>query len=1179
MSARFAHLQLHSEYSLVDSTIRLDGLVRRCVELGLPAVAITDRNNLFALVKFYKLAEGAGLKPIAGADLTVVDPEGASSQLTLLCRDHDGYLALSRLLTRAWMHGHRQDGVGIDSAWLDDENLSGLFALAGRDSSIGAALLGGRDEHAQAEVERLQRLFGDRLNLALARTQRPHEDAFNAYALHLSGQHSIPVVASNDVRFLDSEDFDAHEARVCIATGRVLDDPKRPRLYSPEQSLKSGEAMAELFADIPDAIDNAFAIAECCNLELRLGTYYLPAFPVPSDETLDSWIRGQSHAGLRARLEQQAPAEGHDAASYRERLDRELDVIIKMGFPGYFLIVADFINWAKDHGIPVGPGRGSGAGSLVAWSLGITDLDPIPYDLLFERFLNPERVSMPDFDIDFCMDRRDEVIDYVAAKYGRDRVSQIITYGTMAAKAVVRDTGRVLGFPYGFVDGVAKLIPMTLGVGLEDALGRTEKAQKDDAWRSDELIGRYEAEDDVRDLIDLALKLEDLPRNAGKHAGGVVISPSPLSDFCPLFAEHAGGGEGRNPVTQFDKDDVEAVGLVKFDFLGLRTLTIVDWAVKAINARKPRDETPLDITKLPLDDAKTYELFARGDTVAVFQFESRGMRELLKRALPDRFDDLIALVSLYRPGPMDLIPDFIERKHGRAEVKYPHPLLEPVLSPTYGVVVYQEQVMQTAQILAGYSLGGADLLRRAMGKKKPEEMAKERVKFEEGAKEHHHLESRVSGPIFDLLEKFAGYGFNKSHAAAYALVSYQTAWLKTHYPAEFMAAVLSSDMDKTEKVVGFLDEARTIGLAVLPPDVNASRYMFDAVDARTVRYGLGAVKGVGQNACEAIADERERGGPFTDMLDFCQRVDMTKLNRRAVEALVNAGAMDALGVNRPSLLAQLPEALKATEQQARERETGQDSLFGGGGSAAPTLRIELPEVADWPLSRKLDGERETLGTYLSGHPIDPYRDALKALVGHGLNDLDAIWANRSNEEKRGWRPEKTVVLAGQVIALRKRGESQAFVTLEDGAGRIEVMFFSEALTEYSALLTRDRILVIEGGLREDEFSGGYSLRARRCWDFELLCPNAARKLTVRMDMRVPGALQALDQAFAEHRPGSTPIRLEMLRDGARGAIDLDGSNAIRVSAGLAAALKAQPGVRGVALVLDKPWLQTRPDAG
>src|SRR5690606_15256174 len=579
----------------------------------------------------------------------------------------------------------------------------------------------------------------------------------------------------------------------------------------------------------------------------------------------------------------------------------------------------DFINWGKEQGIPVGPGRGSGAGSLVAWALGITDLDPLPYDLLFERFLNPERVSMPDFDIDFCMDRRDEVIDYVARKYGRDRVSQIITYGTMAAKAVVRDAGRALGFPFGLVDGIAKLVPMTLGVSLSDALGRTEEAQEDDAWRSDELIARYNDEDEVRELIDLALQLEDLTRNAGKHAGGVVIAPSPLSDFCPLFAEHDGEGAGRNPVTQFDKDDVEAIGLVKFDFLGLRTLTIIDWAVKAINARQDAGGSagdgapaaPLDIATLPLDDARTYELFARGDTVAVSQFESRGMRELLKRAKPDRFEDLIALVSLYRPGPMDLIPDFIERKHGRAEVEYPHPLLEPVLAPTYGVVVYQEQVMQTAQILAGYSLGGADLLRRAMGKKKPEEMARERVKFEAGALATHGIEPAVSGPIFDLLEKFAGYGFNKSHAAAYALVSYQTAWLKAHYPAEFMAAVLSSDMDSTDKVVGFLAEARALELEVLPPDVNSSGYMFEAIDARTLRYGLGAVKGVGQGACEAIAAERARGGAYADLMDFCRRTESARLNRRTLEALVNAGALDALGRNRASLMLQLPEVLKA----------------------------------------------------------------------------------------------------------------------------------------------------------------------------------------------------------------------------------------------------------------------------
>jgi len=849
-----------------------------------------------------------------------------------------------------------------------------------------------------------------------------------------------------------------------------------------------------------------------------------------------------------------------------------------MGFAGYFLIVADFINWAKDHGIPVGPGRGSGAGSLVAWALGITDLDPIPYDLLFERFLNPERVSMPDFDIDFCMDRRDEVIDYVAAKYGRDRVSQIITYGTMAAKAVVRDAGRVLGYPYGFVDGIAKLVPLTLGVSLDDALGRTEKSRKDDQWRSDELIQRYTDEDDVRDLLDLALQLEDLTRNAGKHAGGVVIAPTPLSDFCPLFAEHDGEGRGRNPVTQFDKDDVEAVGLVKFDFLGLRTLTIIDWAVKAINVRRERaKQPPLDIAALPLDDVKSYELFARGETVAVFQFESRGMRELLKRAKPDRFEDLIALNSLFRPGPMDLIPDFVERKHGRAEVKYPHPLLESVLAPTYGVVVYQEQVMQTAQILAGYSLGGADLLRRAMGKKKVEEMAKERAKFEDGARLHHGIEPRVSGPVFDLLEKFAGYGFNKSHAAAYSLVAYQTAWLKVHHPAEFMAAVLSSDMDSTDKVVMFLDEARAIGLDVLPPDVNASNYMFEAIDERTIRYGLGAVKGVGRGACEAIVEARVRDGVYDDLLDFCQRVETTKLNRRTLEALVSAGALDALGRNRASLLLQLPEVLKATEQLARERDAGQVSLFGGFAEPASATRIELPETDEWPLAQKLAGERDTLGHYLSGHPLDPYRDELSALVGHDLGQLDALWESRPQDGRSSWRPEMNAILAGQVVGLRKRGDSQAFVQLEDGRGRIECAFFAEAYFEFASLLTRDRILVVEGGLREDEFSGGFSLRARRCWDFRNVCPQSAQRLALRLDLRVPGLLDRVESLLARHRPGTTPLRYDLLLpDGAAGTLDLNGGHSVRVDADLVGSLRAQPGVRTVRVAMgNRPWASDR----
>jgi DNA polymerase-3 subunit alpha len=788
---------------------------------------------------------------------------------------------------------------------------------------------------------------------------------------------------------------------------------------------------------------------------------------------------------------------------------------------------------------------------------------------------------MPDFDIDFCMDRRDEVIDYVAGKYGRDRVSQIITYGTMAAKAVVRDAGRVLGYPYGFVDGIAKLVPMTLGISLEDALGRSEKS-RDEAWRSDELIARYAAEDDVRDLIDLALQLEDLTRNAGKHAGGVVIAPSPLSDFCPLFAEHDGHGGGRNPVTQFDKDDVETIGLVKFDFLGLRTLTIIDWAVKAINRGKAGTaEAPLlDIGAIPLDDAATYELFARGDTVAVFQFESRGMRELLKRAQPDRFGDLIALVSLFRPGPMDLIPDFIERKHGRAEVSYPHPALEPVLAPTYGVIVYQEQVMQIAQVLAGYSLGGADLLRRAMGKKDVAKMAQERAKFEAGAAERD-VDARKASSIFDLMEKFAGYGFNKSHAAAYALVSYQTAWLKTHYPAEFMAAVLSSDMDNTDKVVGFLDEARTMGLSVQPPDVNASGYMFEAIDGvaapgmptyrGTIRYGLGAVKGVGRGACEAIAEERERSGAFADLLDFCKRVDSTKLNKRALEALVNAGALDALGPNRASLMLQLPEVLKVTEQLARERDAGQVSLFGGGDdTTAPALRVELPVAPDWPLLQRLQGERETLGHYLSGHPLDPYRDELRGLVGHDLGDLDRIWNDRPQDERRGWRQEASTIVAGQVVGVRKRGDSQAFVQLDDGRGRIECAFFAETWHEFAPLLTRDRVLLVEGGLREDEFSGGFSLRAKRCWDYAQVCQQHAQRLSVKLDLREAGALSGFSLALQGHA-GATPLLIEAITGEAIGRLSINGGQGVRADAALPGLLRALPGVRTVRLHLNKPW--------
>jgi DNA polymerase-3 subunit alpha len=1171
MSAPFVHLHLHSEYSLADSTIRIGDLVKRCVALGQPAVALTDFDNLFAAVKFYKTCEGAGIKPIIGADVHLADGNETASRLTLLCRDRGGYLTLSRLLSRAWMEGHRTEGVVLRPEWLREDN-AGLFCLAGRHSLGGRLAATNRHELAHAWLVDWQGVFGDRLHLEITRTQRDGEELFNAFAIQAAGKRGLPLIASNDARFLDAEGFEAHEARVCIASGRVLDDPKRPRDYSAEQYLKSSEEMRELFADVPDAIDNALALATRCNVELKLGEYALPDFPVPAEHTIESWLRAQSREGLIKRLEKNPIAPGKTRQIYDERLETELDVIIKMGFPGYFLIVADFINWAKDHEIPVGPGRGSGAGSLVAWALGITDLDPLPYDLLFERFLNPERVSMPDFDIDFCMDRRDEVIDYVARKYGRDRVSQIITYGTMAAKAVVRDAGRVLGHPYGFVDGIAKLIPLTLGICLDDALGESEAAIKNPELASSELIARYRSEDDVRDLLDLARELEDLTRNAGKHAGGVVIAPSPLSDFCPLFAEHDGEGRGKSPVTQFDKDDVEAVGLVKFDFLGLRTLTIIDWAVRAINKRRAREgHEPLDITALELTDKPTYELFARGDTVAVFQFESRGMRELLKRAKPDTFEDIIALAALFRPGPLGsgMDKDWVDRKHGNAAVSYPHPSLEQVLAPTYGVIVYQEQVMQIAQVLAGYSLGGADMLRRAMGKKKPEEMAKERAKFEAGCAERN-IPAKQASPIFDLMEKFAEYGFNKSHSAAYALVAYQTGWLKRHYGAEFMAATCSSDMDNTDKVVNFLDEARVMGITVLPPHVNESEYMFEAIDANTIRYGIGAVKGVGRGVCEAIVDAR-RAGPFVDLLDFCKRVDTGKLNRRAMEALTHAGALDGLGPNRASLMLQLPEVLKVTDQLAKERAAGQVSLFGGFETAAPALHLDLPQANEWPLSQILHGERETLGHYLSGHPFDPYRDELRGLVGIDLGELETIWEKRPESARSGWRPELDIIVAGQVVGFRKKGDSQMFVQIEDGRGRLECAFFSETYSEFASMLARDRLLVIQGGLREDAFSGGFALRAARCWDYAQICAKHAQRLALRLDLRVPGTWQRVDALLAKQRPGPTPIRLDLLRQGAAGMLDLNGPQSVRVDADLVGLLRSQPGVKAVRLTLGKPW--------
>ncbi|HET6432287.1 DNA polymerase III subunit alpha [Dyella sp.] len=1177
MSARYAHLHLHSEYSLVDSTIRIKALVEACVRADMPAVALTDECNMFALVKFYKACSAAGIKPIGGCDLWIASPDDPRPwRMTVLCQNRPGYLNLSRMVSRAWRDGQHGGKALVEAAWLTPEASDGLIALLGRDSEIGRIALNQGVDAASARLRPLTRLFPDRLYLELTRCGRENEELWNTAALALATELNLPVIASNDVRFLRQDDFEAHEARVCINQGRVLADPKRPRDYSDQQYLKTPDEMATLFADLPEALENTVELAKRCNLELQFGTYYLPDFPVPEGYDLDSYIRELSRQGLKERLAAAPLAAGKTLADYEARLERELDVIVKMGFPGYFLIVADFINWGKQNGIPVGPGRGSGAGSLVAWVLKITDLDPLQFELLFERFLNPERVSMPDFDIDFCMDRRDEVIDYVARKYGRDHVSQIITYGSMAAKAVLRDSGRVLGMGYNAVDRIAKLIPpRPLDLTLNDALGRSEKSKKEPDRVVREFCELYEQdEDEARPLIDLALKLENLTRNAGKHAGGVVIAPTPLTDFAPLYSEPGGGGV----VTQYDKDDVEAVGLVKFDFLGLRTLTIIDWAVKAINARRAETgEAPLDISQLPLDDPKPYELLKKAQTVAVFQLESSGMQRMLKDAKPDRFEDIIALVALYRPGPMDLIPSFVARKHGREEVEYPDPRVEPILKETYGIMVYQEQVMQMAQIVGGYSLGGADLLRRAMGKKKVEEMAKERAKFREGAAKDG-LTGDKADSIFDLMEKFAGYGFNKSHAAAYALVSYQTAWLKAHYPAEFMAATISSDMDNTDKAVTFLDESRAIGITVMPPDVNASEFMFVATGSKTIQYGLGAIKGVGQGVCEAIVAERAHG-PYTDLADFCRRVDPTKLNRRVLEALIYSGALDALAPTRASLMLQLPDAMKAAEQHLRDKQSGQNDMFGAAmGAITPVVQIDLPTAPEWPLEDMLKGERDTLGHYLSGHPTDPWKDELAQLSTCPLGEIvDRYQPPRprknddgeANRFRRG--PDTPWTVAGMVTAVRKRGDSDAFVRLEDGSGTIEVSFFGELFQQVAPLLVRDEMLIVEGGLRIDDFSGGgFQVRARSAVTLADACRRHARLLRLKLNGVTADFPAQLQRTLAGFRGGRASVMLHGYHNrDAQADLELGEDWRVEAVPDLLRAVRALPGVEAARLRIVK----------
>jgi DNA polymerase-3 subunit alpha len=1154
MQPSFVHLRLHSEYSIVDGIVRLEEAVEAAAADGMPALALTDLANVFGMVKFYQAARAAGVKPVVGCDVWLENETDRDKphRLLLLCQSRAGYRRLCDLLTRAYRGNQYRSRAELKKAWFGEGGSEGLIALSGaHHGDLGQALLVDNQKQAQRIACEWQELFPGRFYIELQRLGRSATvhgaasiplETYVQRALALASALKLPVVATHPVQFVKRDDFRAHEARVCIAQGYTLSDQRRPRNHSAEQYFRTQAEMAREFRDVPQALANSVEIAKRCNLDIELGKTRLPLFQTPGNVSLDDYLRSRAVEGLERRLPQLYPdaaLRGQQATRYRERLDFEIRTVQQMGFSGYFLIVADFINWAKENGVPVGPGRGSGAGSLVAYSLGITDLDPLRYDLLFERFLNPERVSMPDFDIDFCQDGRDRVIEYVKSKYGADSVSQIVTFGTMAARAVVRDVGRVLELSYTFCDQLAKLIPFQPGRHITLADARAMEPQ---------LKEREKSEEEVRELLALAEQLEGLTRNVGMHAGGVLIAPGRLTDFCPLYA--ADGSESM--VSQFDMKDVEAVGLVKFDFLGLTTLTILDWTLKYIARMRAegggRREDPegkssssliphpssLDLSTLPLDDAATYRLFAGGDTTGVFQFESRGMRDLLTRAKPDRFEDIVALVALYRPGPMELIPEFVRRKQG-GRVDYPDPRVEPILKPTYGIMVYQEQVMQIAQVIGGYSLGAADLLRRAMGKKLPEEMAQHRSIFVKGAAKNK-VGERKAHELFDLMEKFAGYGFNRSHAAAYALVAYQTAYFKANHASAFLAANMSAVMNDTDKVKQFVDDAQAHGITLVAPDVNRSSYRFEPVDAKTIHYGLGGIKGTGEAAINSIVEARKQG-PFADLFDFCQRVDKRLVNRRVVESLIRAGAFDTIDDHRAGLLAAVGIALESAEQASRAAH--QVSLFID--LPAAEKRPQVAAVPRWGVKERLQNEKLALGFYFSGHLFNIYRDDVRRFVRTRISDLAAF--------SPGDYAGRTYWIAGVVMGIRAQNTSSGrmgVITLADDSDASEVIFFGEVFDRLRQKIKEDELLVLEVQLRargrpaNGEYEGAgeprASIRAVNALDFAEARNRFARGVQLTCNGASSG--NRLREMLAPYRSGRCPVSVIYSNRGATCEIDL-----------------------------------------
>jgi len=1125
----FVHLRLHSEFSVVDGTNRIDDAVQVAADDKQPALALTDLNNLFGTIKFYKQARSKGVKPLLGAEIyleSLTQDSNHLSKMILLVQSQQGYLNLCELLSRGWTQNvHKAVGV-IKLAWLQELS-QGLIALSGAQSGpVGQALVQGDLSRASELALQIAGIFPHRFYIELQRAGRADDEAHVVAAVQLASHLNLPVVATHPVQFTKPDDYEAHEARVCISEGEILGNQRRIRKFTREQYFKSSAQMLELFADIPSAVANTLEIAKRCNVSLVLGKPQLPDYPTPNGMAIDEYFRFSSHEGLKERLAHLYPDAAKRAlerSRYAERLEFEINTILKMGFPGYFLIVGDFINWAKNNGCPVGPGRGSGAGSLVAYSLKITDLDPLQYNLLFERFLNPERVSMPDFDIDFCQTNRDRVIDYVKDKYGRNAVSQIVTFGTMAARAAIRDVGRVLDMSYTFCDGISKLIPNKPGqhITIEGAI----KAEPI-------LAERLEKEDEVKTLLALAQKLEGMTRNVGMHAGGVLIAPGKLTDFCPLYQQP--GSE--SAVSQFDKDDVEAAGLVKFDFLGLATLTILEIARQFIQTRHKGQEN-FAFENIPLDDTATYRLFQDGKTEAVFQFESRGMQGMLRDARPTRLEDLIALNALYRPGPMDLIPSFVARKHGREKVEYPHPLVEGMLSETYGIMVYQEQVMQTAQILGGYSLGGADLLRRAMGKKKAEEMAEHREIFRKGAAGNNILAHKAD-EIFDLMERFAGYGFNKSHAAAYSLLAYHTAWVKVHYTAEFFCSNMTVEMGDTDKLKVLYEDAIKMGMTFEAPNINRGTHRFEPISDKTIRYGLAAIKGSGEQAIEAIVAARGSGGAFTSLYDFSRRVDRSRLNKRTVEALIKAGAFDCLDLNRASLLASVDRAFDFAA--ASEANANQGGLFDMGDDTHGSSQQEpdLVNAMPWGVKERLTQEKTALGFYLSGHLFDEVDREVRSFVKTRIDDL---MDSRDAQLLTG-------IVSDMRVINGQRGRLAIF-KLDDKSGMIEATADEATMNAYRNILRDDELVVVMGKVQNDRFSGGLRLSINQAWDLNQARCRFGKYLRVAVNGTVPDVARIVREHPARVEASEQGnlvrglvVRLQVLREGANAEIEL-GDNA------------------------------------